>query len=97
MQGDAEPVVREAQPQFVAVGLVRPETPFGAAPLLRPHGQRRTYEAGAALDGILLAPVEPGLEGSVRRAGQGGQRFGVREGDPWPPVEMEQFVEVGQP
>lgn len=92
VQGDAEPRVGEAQPQLVPLGRGVLEAPLGAAPLVGPYGERGADEAGAALDGVLLAAVERGVEGPVRRRRPGGEGLGVGERDPRAPVQVEQLV-----
>ncbi len=96
VEGEPEPVhgVRETQPQLVAVRRGVGEGPLGAAHLGRADGERGTDEPGAALDGVLLVPVERGLERPVGRQPPVRERLGVRTGYAWPPVEMEQLVAV---
>ncbi len=96
VQGDAQPRVVEPQPEFTAPGPAALEGPLGTAPFGGAHGQRGPYEAGAALDGVLLVPVEPGLEGVVVRQRPGGQGLGVGELDAWAPVQVAQFAVLGE-
>lgn len=96
VQCDGQSAVAEPQPQLVTLVVVRLEAPLGAAPLGGAHGQGRACEAGAALDGVLLASVERGLERPVigQRAHREG--LGVGEGDPRTPVQVQQLVLGGE-
>jgi len=59
-------------------------------------GQGGAHEARSALDRVLLAAVERGLEGPVPGQRARGEGLGVGEGDPRPPVQVHQFVRGGQ-
>lgn len=96
VQRDRQSAVAEPQPQLVVLGLVRLEAPLGAAPLGRAHRQGGPDEAGAALDGVLLAAVERGLEGPVVGQRAYGEGLGVDEGDARPPVEVQELVVGGE-
>ncbi len=96
VQSDRQPAVPKPQPQLVVLGAVRLEDPLGTAPLLAAHRQGGPDEARPALYGVLLAPVERGLEGPVVGQRAYGQRLGVGESDPWPPVEVQQLVVGGE-
>lgn len=99
VQGQGEPVhgVGEADPQFVPVRLGGVEGPLGAADLRGAYRECWADEPGAALDRILLPAVEVGLEGPEVQFRGRGQRLGRGEGDPRPPVQMDQLVLLGQP
>lgn len=96
VQCDRQSGVPEAEPQFVALGVVPLEGPFRAAALGCAHGQGGACEAGAALDGVLLASVERGLEGGAGRHRAGGELLGVGECDRGAPVQVEQLVVLGE-
>lgn len=99
VQGEREPAVTEAQAQLAvvsAVGLVRLEVPLGAAPLVGAHRQGGPREAGAALDRVLLVAVELRLEGPVVGQRADGERLGVGEREPGAPVQVQQFVALGE-
>lgn len=96
VQRDGQSAVAEPQPQLVTLGVVRLEAPLGAAPLVGAHGQGRAGEAGAALDGVLLASVERGLERPVIGQRADGEGLGVGEGDPRAPVQVQQLVLGGE-
>lgn len=95
VQRDGQVSVAEAEPQLAVLGVMALVGPLGAAPLGGAHGQGGPGEAGAALDRVLLAPVERGLEGPVVGQRPDGQGLGVGEADPGTPVQVQQFVPVG--
>lgn len=96
VQRDGHAVVVEPQPQCAVLHVVRHEAPLGAAPPVGAYGQGGADEAGAALDGVLLPAVERRLEGPGAGQRARRQRLGVGERDRWPPVQVEQFVRVGE-